>query len=68
MSYELHFSRVGKNTKSGYEICHVCPPIPPPPTRMKKLDSRWTDFHEILHLTTFSKVSRGDLIFLSIWQ
>jgi len=24
-----------------------------PPARVEKLDSRWTDFHEILHLTIF---------------
>jgi hypothetical protein len=42
--------RVRKIAKSDYWLCHVCPSV-----RTEQLGSQWTDFHEILYLSIFSK-------------
>jgi len=52
------FRRVREIAKYNYQIRHVCLSVCPsirPSVRMKQLGPQWTDFHEILYLSTFRK-------------
>ena len=44
------FRRVRKIAESDYQPRHVCPSV-----RLEKLGSHWTDFHEIIYLSTSRK-------------